>query len=242
MTIERAEVLVVIPAFNESATVGRVVSDVQDAGYDVLVVDDGSVDDTATIAREAGAAVLSLPFNLGVGGALRLGFKYAVQKDKRAVVQVDADGQHDPNDIDRLVRAADETGAHLVIGSRFLRLNTTMQISLLRRLAMRILARSASRATGVILTDTTSGFRLIREPLLRQFSEVFPVNYLGDTFEAVVSAGRAGYAVAEIDTEMHERSHGRSSASPWRAAQFTMKAMVVALLHLQPRLDHGPDY
>jgi hypothetical protein len=115
-----------------------------------------------------------------------------------------------------------------------------MEISRLRRVAMWILARSASRATGTNLTDTTSGFRLIREPLLGQFSEVFPVNYLGDTFEAVVSAGRAGYTVTEIPTRIQDREHGQSSASPWRAAQFTVKAIAVALLHLQPRLQPRP--
>lgn len=237
MKITPSEVLIVIPAWNESASVGKVVRDVRAAGYDVLVVDDGSQDSTARAAREAGAKVLSLPFNLGVGGALRLGFKYAVQEGIQAVVQVDADGQHAVMDIDKLVQAANESGADLVIGSRFLRANTTMDISPLRRFAMKILARSASRAAGTTLTDTTSGFRLIREPLLGRLSQVLPVNYLGDTFEAVVSAGRAGYSIMEIDTDIHDRSHGQSSASPWRAAQFTVKALAVALLHLQPQLN-----
>jgi len=234
--LRHSDVLVVVPAWNEAASITNVVRDIRLEGFDVLVVDDGSEDRTSTLAKEAGARVLRLPFNLGVGGALRLGFKFAVANEKVAVIQVDADGQHSIGDIHKLMQESNTTGADMVIGSRFLGSNAGMEISRLRRLAMRLLAKSASRAAGTRLTDTTSGFRLIRQPLLGQFAQAFPMNYLGDTFEAVVSAGRAGYSVEEIATEIRDRRHGQSSASSWQAAQFTVKAMVVALLHLEPRL------
>lgn len=234
--IHPSDVLIIVPAWNEAESIATVVKDILLEGFEVVVVDDGSEDLTSSLAKNAGAQVLRLPFNLGVGGALRLGFKFAVANGKVAAIQVDADGQHSTRDIHKLIQAANTTGADMVIGSRFLGSHAGMEISLLRRLAMRLLAKSASRAAGTPLTDTTSGFRLIRQPLLAQFAQTFPMNYLGDTFEAVVSASRAGYSVTEIPTAIHERSHGHSSASTWQAAQFTLKAIVVALLHLEPRL------
>ena len=207
---------------------------------DVLVVDDGSTDNTRNISIENGATVLSLPFNLGVGGALRTGFKYAVLHGYDSVVQVDADGQHLPREISKLMHAADQSHADLVIGSRFLNSDTSQQMSVsrMRQLGMKLLAGVASRATGTRLTDTTSGFRVIKSPLLIEFSRRFPTNYLGDTFEAVVAAGRAGYVVSEVAVEMKDREFGVSSASLSQAVTFFCKAFLVAALRLQPRIPY----
>ncbi len=207
---------------------------------DVLVVDDGSTDNTRNISIENGATVLSLPFNLGVGGALRTGFKYAVLHGYDSVVQVDADGQHLPREISKLMHAADQSHADLVIGSRFLNSDTSQQMSVsrMRQLGMKLLAGVASRATGTRLTDTTSGFRVIKSPLLIEFSRRFPTNYLGDTFEAVVAAGRAGYVVSEVAVEMKDREFGVSSASLSQAVTFFCKAFLVAALRLQPRIPN----
>ena len=207
---------------------------------DVLVVDDGSTDNTRNISIENGATVLSLPFNLGVGGALRTGFKYAVLHGYDSVVQVDADGQHLPREISKLMHAADQSHADLVIGSRFLNSDTSQQMSVsrMRQLGMKLLARVASRATGTRLTDTTSGFRVIKSPLLIEFSRRFPTNYLGDTFEAVVAAGRAGYVVSEVAVEMKDREFGVSSASLSQAVTFFCKAFLVAALRLHPRIPN----
>ena len=156
---------------------------------------DGSIDATCDIAKEMNVRVLELPINLGVGGALRAGFRFAVREKFSAVVQVDADGQHPANEIGNLIEAANENDAHLVIGSRFLSGESSMKVGVIRRLVMRLLARSSSRATGINITDTTSGFRIICEPLLTKYSISFPTNYLGDTYVAVVAAGRSGYKV-----------------------------------------------
>src|SRR5688572_10980193 len=144
----RAEVsraLVVVPPWNEAATVDRVVREVRAAGFDALVVDDGSTDDTAAISRRAGAVVVRLPVNLGVGGALRCGFRYAVAHGYDAAVQCDADGQHSAELIQRLIDEANRTGAHLVIGSRFHPDADGFSVGHVRGLVMRLLARSASR-------------------------------------------------------------------------------------------------
>jgi glycosyltransferase involved in cell wall biosynthesis len=220
--------LVVIPAWNEEASVGSVVAEVRAAGHDVLVVDDGSTDETAARAERAGAFVVRLPLNLGVGAGLRCGFRFAVERRYDAVVQVDADGQHPVSAIPALLRVAQESDAHLVIGSRFAEGQPGMQVGRLRRAVMVMLARSASKAARTRLSDSTSGFRLIRQPLLGEFARTFPAHYLGDTYEAIVSAGRAGYLVREVPVEMRDRAHGLSSASPIASVRFTLRAVIVA--------------
>lgn len=228
MTEGPSRILVVMPAWNEAASVASVVADVRRHGFDVLVVDDGSTDATSELAAGAGAATLRLPVNLGVGAALRCGFRYAVAHGYDGVVQVDADGQHPAGSIVRLIEEARATGAHLLVGSRFAAEEAGMRVSRLRRVVMGILARSASRAAGTRITDASSGFRLIREPLLSQFARTFPAHYLGDTYEAVVTAGRAGYMVREVAVTMTDRAHGTSSVSPVQATQLTLRAAIVA--------------
>ena len=234
--LDDGNILVVVPAYNEARNVGKVVAGLVSEGFKVLVVDDGSTDETSEVARIAGGKVIVLPFNLGVGGALRVGFQYATQLGFRAVIQVDADGQHLSSEIPKLIDSANASGAHLVLGSRFSSVDTLMEIGRAKRIVMSMLARSASRAARTTITDATSGFRLIQQPLLGQFSQVFPVNYLGDTYEALVSAGRSGYIIREIPTAMHERENGKSTASSVQAVKFTSKAIVVAILHIHSRL------
>ena len=236
MEISKENLLVIVPAFNEAGSIAEVLMELQPFGYNVLVVSDGSKDATPDIARALGVRVLELPLNLGVGGALRAGFRYAVKERYRAVVQVDADGQHPADEIADLVAAANENGAHLVIGSRFLSEGTSMEVGITRRLVMRILARSSSRATGINITDTTSGFRIICEPLLTKYAISFPINYLGDTYEAVVAAGRSGYKVIEIPAALRERTSGESTASIAQSVRFTVKGLVVAALRLHQRI------
>lgn len=239
--LERRQVMVVVPAFNEERSIGGVVRALSEIGLQTVVVSDGSTDSTAAVARSCGARVLDLPINLGVGGALRTGFRFAIENGFEAVVQVDADGQHPPDEITRLVEVANQSGADMVIGSRFLNGRPSMDVVGIRRVAMRVLARSASTSTGSPITDATSGFRLIRQPLLGQFALHFANNYLGDTYEAVVSAGRAGYRVVEAPATLTDRLHGESTASTGSAVRFTLKGLGVAALGLHKRLEEPPS-
>ena len=228
--LSRENILVIVPCFNEQASIFQVLSSLKALNYKVVVVDDGSTDKSRDIALDMGVKVLSLPVNLGVGAALRAGFKFALRSNYDAIVQVDADGQHKASQIDQLIVGANVLGAHLVIGSRFQNANTTMSVPKIRRSVMWLLSFLASRATGTKITDTTSGFRLIRKPLLSEFAQVFPSYYLGDTYEATVSAGRAGYIVREIPTVIVNRTHGTSSASTLQSVKFIFKSVVVAAL------------
>jgi glycosyltransferase involved in cell wall biosynthesis len=237
--LSKDNVLVIVPAFNEQESISAVLRTLLDNKYQILVVDDGSVDKTRSLAQGAGANVLTLPFNLGVGGALRAGFKFAVRNQYRAVVQVDADGQHDASQIVNLIETANESGAHLVLGSRFQRSAESMTVPVVRRQVMRLLSALASRATGTTITDATSGFRLIQDPLLSEFAKVFPSYYLGDTYEALISAGKAGFVVREIPTVIVNRTHGTSSASTRQSVKFIFKSVVVAGLGIHARIsDH----
>lgn len=228
--------LVVVPAFNEERTIGDVVNQIHASGFRAVVVDDCSIDLTAQRAVEAGAIVLRLPINLGVGGALRAGFRYAVEMGFTSVVQVDADGQHPADQISNLVESAKEHGAHLVIGSRYLSSDTTLLSSMPRRFSMWCLSRIGSRISGVQLSDTTSGFRLISQPLLGEFARQFPSYYLGDTYEATIAAARAGYRVMEVPAALAPRVHGSSSASSLRATLLVARVLIVTITNLHPRL------
>lgn len=226
-----ADVLVVIPAFNEEKSVGGVVAAVRAKGYPALVVDDGSLDRTSDAARAAGAIVVRLPVNLGVGGALRCGFRYAVTHGYRVVVQCDADGQHDPAQIATLLDAMREHDAQLVVGSRFADGSGTYETGRVRRMVMHRLARMASRRTGVTITDATSGFRAIGGNLLGAFASSYPTEYLGDTIESLARAGRAGYRVVEVPVEMRAREVGVSTAGSISSAWYLVR--VVAAVWLQ---------
>ncbi|MEF3405230.1 glycosyltransferase family 2 protein [Agromyces sp. CCNWLW203] len=224
--------LIVMPAFNEEASVGRTVGEVlrELPGVHVLVVDDGSSDSTAEVATAAGARVLRLPFNLGVGGAMRAGFRYAVANGYSIAVQIDADGQHDPAGVPALLDKLAE--ADVVLGARFAG-EGDYQSAGPRWWAMKLLATSLSRLAGTRLTDTTSGFRASGPKALVLFAEHYPAEYLGDTIEALVIALRAGCVVRQVPTAMRERAAGVPSHNPFKSAVYlgrAMLAMVFALM------------
>jgi glycosyltransferase involved in cell wall biosynthesis len=167
--------------------------------------------------------VAELPVNLGVGGAMRLGFKYALAHGYSNVVQIDADGQHDPANVPALLAALD--GADLVIGARFAGAGN-YEARGPRRWAMRLLAHVLSRTTGTRLTDTTSGFKASGPRAVRLFASHYPAEYLGDTIEALVIASRAGCTVAQVPVSMRVRAGGQPSHAPLRAAGYLGRAFV----------------
>jgi glycosyltransferase involved in cell wall biosynthesis len=230
-----SRVLLVIPAFNEERSVGDVVRASRVLDYDVCVVDDGSVDRTAQRAADAGAYVLRLPVNLGVGGALRCGFRWALDNGFDTVVQVDGDGQHDPRQVDVLLKAMDETGADMVVGSRFVDGAGSYPVRGARRLAMRVLSARVRRVSGVRVADSSSGFRAIRRPLLDRFAADYPVEYLGDTVEALIEAGRAGAKIVERPIAMTPRVHGERSAGAVASLWYVLRLLVAIELQHKRR-------
>jgi glycosyltransferase involved in cell wall biosynthesis len=231
MTSPYERTLIVMPAFNEAESVGDVIREVYSKlpGVHCLVVDDGSVDDTTSVARAAGAAVAVLPFNLGVGGAMRLGFKYALEYGYDNVVQIDSDGQHDPGSVPDLV--SELARADLVIGARFAG-EGDYEVRGPRKMAMRLLATILSRTAKTRLTDTTSGFKACGPRAVRLFAEHYPAEYLGDTIEALVIASRAGCVVVQVPVSMRPRAGGTPSHNPFEAATYLGRAFLALIFAL----------
>jgi glycosyltransferase involved in cell wall biosynthesis len=218
------KVLVMVPALNEEESVGAVVTRVRAVlGVDVVVIDDGSSDETAAMAKAAGATVLRLPYNLGVGGAIRTGLRYARANGYNRVVQMDADGQHDPREARRLLDELDRCQLDLVVGSRFA---AGYEVGRTRRSTMRLLSNIVSRRVGTIISDTTSGFRAMGPRAIDLFSRHYPLDYLSDTVEAVLMAADAGLAVDEIDVLMHPRQGGQPSNPSLRSAYHLGRLLV----------------
>lgn len=223
-----------MPAWNESESIGNTVREVFEFGpaCDVLVVDDGSRDDTAAQARAAGATVLQLPFNMGVGGAMRTGFKYAKSHGYSQVIQVDADGQHDPRDIKTVLDGLRE--ADIAIGARFAD-KGTYTVRGPRKWAMNVLAWTISRIAGTRLTDVTSGFRAANAKAIRQYVDHYPAEYLGDTIDSLVVAIRSGCTVTQVGVSMRERQGGTPSHDPLKAAIYLGRAGMALLFALTRR-------
>lgn len=221
--------LVAIPALNEAAVIADVLHGLAKVQplRDVVVVDDGSRDATARIARQAGANVVSHAINLGVGAAMGTAFKYAVEHGYDAVIQFDGDGQHRPEHIAELIAAAAD--ADIVIGSRFAK-GGSYKSSAARRGIQRFIAVVASAYARTKLTDATSGFRIAGPRALAVFSEHYPVEWLGDTVESIVLATRQGLTVSEIPVGMNERAGGVPSQSVFRATLYTGRILLILSL------------
>jgi glycosyltransferase involved in cell wall biosynthesis len=229
--INGKRVLIVIPAFNEEACIGEVVREVRGElpGVGVLAVDDGSTDRTAAVAAEAGATVVQLPYNLGVGGAMRTGYRYGYEHGYDVVIQVDADGQHDPRYVPKLVDALDE--ADFVIGARFAGVGD-YSVRGPRKWAMTMLSAVLSRLGHVKLTDTTSGFRAANRRTIALLARWYPVEYLGDTIEVLVRLMRNGYKVRQVPVTMRPRQAGTPSHSPIKSTIYLARAFFILALSM----------
>jgi glycosyltransferase involved in cell wall biosynthesis len=225
-------VLVIVPAWNEQASIAETLREIHSCvpWADLLVVDDGSADRTADVAVAAGATVCRLPFNLGVGGAMRTGYRYALREGYDVAVQIDADGQHDPRFLTALVERLD--GADVVIGARFAKADDPYVVRGPRRWAMVLLAWVLSRLAKTRLTDVTSGFRVSNRRAIALFAKHYPAEYLGDTVESLVIAARAGCRITQEPVTMRARTAGRASHSPVKAAIYLCRAVVALLLAL----------
>jgi glycosyltransferase involved in cell wall biosynthesis len=224
------KLLIAIPAFNEEASISFVINQIKSELPNALplVINDGSSDKTASIAQKAGAAVISMPFNVGVGGAVRVAFKYALENGFDRVLQIDADGQHLPSEAKRLLETVTENG--IVVGSRFLDKSNLYSVSWPRRIAMIILATITSKICKTKLTDVTSGFRIASGRAIELFARDYPREYLGDTVESLIIAHRNKIEIREVPVVMKAREHGTPSQNLIKSMWYLIRAILVIAL------------
>ena len=220
--------LIIIPAYNEQGSIGAVVENIRShvIDADILVVNDGSQDRTARTARESGAMVISLPYNMGIGTAVQSGFLFAKEKGYHFVVQVDGDGQHPAKEIPRLLEALDN-GADVAIGSRFIQ-PTGYRPPLFRAVGIRVFSFLVSLIVGEKVHDTTSGFRAANRKAILLLVETYPHDY--PEVEALITLYRHGMKFVEIPVEMNYRREGKSSISAKAGIYYMMKVTLAVLV------------
>jgi glycosyltransferase involved in cell wall biosynthesis len=215
--------IAIVPARNEAGAIERVLAEIRafDPGLDVVVIDDDSSDETAELAAAAGAAVVSLPFNLGIGGAVQTGFMYALAGDYDLAVRLDGDGQHDPAELPKLIEPVQRGDADIVVGSRFAASRDSYRPPLARRAGIRFFAGLVSLLVRQRVTDTTSGFQALNRNGIRLFAADYPHDY--PEVEATVMVIRHRLRLLEVPVQMREREHGSSSITALRSAYYALK-------------------
>jgi glycosyltransferase involved in cell wall biosynthesis len=237
--------LAIVPAYNESGAIAATVEDIRANApdFDVLVVDDGSTDETSRLAREAGAYVVQLPINLGIGGAVQSGYLFAAEGDYDVAVQVDGDGQHDAGQIHKLLDRLNtrEQVVNMVTGSRFLEdVEDGYRSSGTRRLGIRLFAQILSRVTGRRVTDPTSGFRMCDRKGIELFARDYPHDY--PEVEAVLMVHAHRLESTEVPVRMRARQSGVSSINAGQSVFYMIKvllALFVGLLRAKPVVEAG---
>jgi hypothetical protein len=230
--------LAIVPALNEAENVGRVVDELRafDPGLEVVVIDDASGDGTARIAEEHGAQVVRLPFNLGIGGAVQTGYRYAYEHGFDVAVQVDGDGQHDPAQLPLILGPLLDGEADLVVGSRFAG-DGEYRSTATRRIGIRIFARVVSAVVRQRVTDTTSGFRAVNRKGIQLFAADYPHDY--PEVEATVMCVKHRLRLVEVPVTMRERAGGRSSITAASSIYYMTKVLLAIFVGLFRR-DPAP--
>jgi len=223
--------IAIVPAYNEEGAIGGVIDELRafDPGLDVVVVADGSVDRTAEVAAAHGAHVVRLPFNLGIGGAVQTGFRYASENGYDVAVRLDGDGQHDPTELPKVLGPVLAGDADIVVGSRFVG-DETYKPSLSRKLGIRLLAFVVSSIARQRVTDTTSGFQALNRKALALFAADYPHDY--PEVEGMVMTIRHRLRLQEVPVRMREREHGRSSITALRSIYYMAKVLLALFVGL----------
>lgn len=226
------KILIIVPALNEAGNIGRTVKQIQSGSVavDVLVVDDGSTDQTAQEARGQEARVVSLPFNLGIGGAVQTGFQYAYLGDYDIAVQIDGDGQHDAAFLEQLIMPIINHEADMVIGSRFLESSMGFKSTFGRRIGIGFFVHLINLLIGIKVTDPTSGFRAHNKKLIAIFAHDYPHDFPEP--EAVVVAHRLGAVIKEVPVIMRARQAGSSSIRYLKSLYYMIKVTFAIVLHM----------
>ncbi len=221
----KKRILAIIPAYNEEGSVGRVIEELRThlSQADILIVNDGSTDVTSGIAKSKGAIVLDLPFNLGIGGAMQAGYKYAYENDYDIAIQVDADGQHDPKEIQKLLHALEVGKVDVAIGSRFLG-GSEYKGSIMRRVGIAIFSGVISTIVGQRVTDPTSGFRASNRKAIQLFASDYPQDYPEP--EVVILLHQCHLKMGEVSVEMKQRYSGESSITKIRSIYYMVKVLL----------------
>jgi glycosyltransferase involved in cell wall biosynthesis len=228
--------LAVVPAYNEAGSVATVVRSLRERAprFDVVVIDDGSTDETAVRARAAGATVVRLPFNLGIGGAVQTGFLYALEHGYDYVAQVDGDGQHEPAELETLLAEFErDSNVDVVCGSRFLSPESSYTAPISRRTGIHLFAVTLSKILGQRVTDPTSGFRLYNRRAIGLFAGDYPHDY--PEVEAVLMLHANRLRMREVPVHMHLRGAGRSSITRGRSVYYMVKVSLALLVGLMRR-------
>jgi len=231
-----ADTVIVLPAFNEEESLGGLLREIRQhvPDYPVVVVNDGSTDRTTEIAASEGARVLDLPCNLGVGGAVQAGFRYAFEEGFEYAIRCDGDGQHPPSEIPKLVQGMREKNVDLIIGSRFLK-DEGYTSTRFRQCAIAGLSVLLSVICRRRVTDPTSGFQMLNRVLLCFFSRSYPIDYPEP--EALALMRRQGYDYAEVPAKFRERTAGQSSISGWGTAYYAVKVFLALLVDRARSVD-----
>lgn len=225
--------LIIIPAYNEEASIAGVVNEVRSLqqAYDIVVINDGSIDETPTLASDAGATVLSLPTNLGIGAAMQTGFLYAFRNGYDIAVQMDGDGQHHAAELWKLVDVLANGSADVVIGSRFLQ-HEGFQSTLTRRIGIRYFTFLHALVTGIRVTDSTSGFRAINKRALAIVTRYYPDEY--PESESIVLYARHNLRIKEVPVVMRQQQGGQSSIRSFASLYYMFKVTLAILFtHLR---------
>ncbi len=230
------KILAIIPAYNEDKSIGDVVASIRENApfTDILVVNDGSRDNTGKKARYAGALVVDLPFNLGIGGAVQTGYIYAWENGYDYAIQVDGDGQHDPRYISALLEPLERGDADMAIGSRYVG-PSGYKASMMRKTGMVYFSWLVKVFTGRDIKDTTSGFRAVNKKVIAYFAKDYPLDY--PEVDVLVKLHRKKFKVTEIPVEMKTRANGKSSITPSRSVYYMIKvslSLFVEAIRSQP--------
>ncbi len=226
------KILVIVPAFNEEGNIGRTIEQIRNTGLilDILVVDDGSKDATAKEARRQQANVVSLPFNLGIGGAVQTGFQYAYRYGYDIAVQIDGDGQHDASFLPVLLAPVVAHEADMSVGSRFITPSDGFKSTFGRRIGIGFFVHLINGLTGVKITDPTSGFRAHNKKLIAVFARYYPHDFPEP--EAIVVASRLKAVIKEVPVVMRARQAGNSSIRYFKSMYYMIKVTLAILLHM----------
>ncbi|MEA3347109.1 MAG: glycosyltransferase family 2 protein [Candidatus Auribacterota bacterium] len=232
------KILAILPAYEEAGNIAQIVRALKSQDLDVLVIDDCSTDNTSQIAMEAGAIVLVHPYNLGYGATLETGYLYALENGYRYIVQLDADGQHDPDETRKLLKPVLEDEADLVIGSRFL--GKSYKVPFLRRMGIKWFGFIAKVITGQIFTDCTSGYQAMNASVLRFYcTKMFPSDY--PDADVLIMLPRAGFQIMEVPVTMSSNPHSKSIHNGILSPFYYVVKMTLSILMviLQKRDSNG---